>query len=114
VFSETFVPGYPYWRGVQPISRLSDLMVEYQKNSLKIPSDDTEALCDAARDSDIVVALGHYARWDVLRLDLRGEPSDPLTGRRPFLDPSRLRKMAEKHGVEPEKLEAMLEDLGII
>jgi amidase/nitrilase len=33
-------------------------MVEYQKNSLKIPSGDTDVLCDAARDSDIIVALG--------------------------------------------------------
>ncbi len=58
VFSETFVPGYPYWRGLQPISRWSDLMVEYQKNSLRIPSGDTNVLCDAARESDIIVALG--------------------------------------------------------
>ena len=58
VFSETFVPGYPYWRGLQPISRWSDLMVEYQKNSLEIPSGDTDVLCDAARDADIIVALG--------------------------------------------------------
>ena len=58
VFSETFVPGYPYWRGLQPISRWSDLMVEYQKNSLRIPSGDTDVLCDAARESDIIVALG--------------------------------------------------------
>jgi len=45
------------------------------------------------------------------KLDVREEPSDPLT-RRLFLDPGRLRKIAEKHGVEPEKLEAMLEDWG--
>ncbi|UCD45862.1 MAG: hypothetical protein JSV27_05095 [Candidatus Bathyarchaeota archaeon] len=32
VFSETFAPGYPYWRRDQPISKLSDLMVEYHKN----------------------------------------------------------------------------------
>jgi nitrilase len=58
VFSETFVPGYPYWRGIQPISRWSDLMVEYQKNSLEIPSEETDILCDAARDADLIVALG--------------------------------------------------------
>lgn len=58
VFSETFVPGYPYWRGLQPISRWSDLMVEYQKNSLMIPSGDTNVLCDAAKEADIIVALG--------------------------------------------------------
>jgi amidase/nitrilase len=58
VFSETFVPGYPYWRGLQPISRWSDLMVEYQKNSLMIPSGDTDVLCDAAKEADVIVALG--------------------------------------------------------
>jgi len=58
VFSETFIPGYPYWRGLQPISRWSDLMVEYQKNALEIPSGDTDVLGDAARDADAVAVLG--------------------------------------------------------
>jgi predicted amidohydrolase len=50
VFSETFIPGYPFWRGVQPVSRWSELMVEYQKNAVVIPSGDTrcwETLQDA-------------------------------------------------------------------
>ncbi len=58
VFSETFIPGYPYWRGTLPISRWTDLMVEYQKNSLKIPSYDTDLLCEAARDANIYCAMG--------------------------------------------------------
>lgn len=58
VFSETFIPGYPYWRGLQPISKWSDLMVEYQKNALEIPSGDTEVLGDAARDADLISVLG--------------------------------------------------------
>ncbi len=58
VFSETFIPGFPYWRGVQPISRWSELMVEYQKNSLLIPSDDTDVLCEAAEDAFVTVAMG--------------------------------------------------------
>jgi len=58
VFSETFIPGYPYWRGLLPISRWSDLMVEYQKNALKIPSDDTAVMGDAARDADLVAVIG--------------------------------------------------------
>ncbi|KON31240.1 hypothetical protein AC482_01450 [miscellaneous Crenarchaeota group-15 archaeon DG-45] len=58
VFSETFIPGYPYWRGLQPISRWSDLMVEYQKNALEIPSGDTEVLGDAARAADVIAAVG--------------------------------------------------------
>jgi amidase/nitrilase len=66
VFSETFVPGYPYWRGLQPISRWSDLMVEYQKNSLEIPSGDTDVLCDAAREADLIVALGCSEMSDLM------------------------------------------------
>lgn len=58
VFSETFIPGFPYWRGLQPISRWSEIMVEYQKNALRIPSGDTEVLCDAAREANMVVAIG--------------------------------------------------------
>ena len=58
VFSETFIPGYPYWRGLQPISRWSDLMVEYQKNALEIPSGDTEVLGDASREADMISVLG--------------------------------------------------------
>ncbi|MFP3951009.1 MAG: carbon-nitrogen hydrolase family protein [Candidatus Bathyarchaeia archaeon] len=58
VFSETFIPGYPYWRGVQPISRWSDLMVEYQKNAISIPSGDTEVLGDAAKEAGTVAVIG--------------------------------------------------------
>ena len=58
VFSETFIPGYPYWRGLQPISRWSDLMVEYQKNALEIPSEDTKVLAEVARDCDLISVIG--------------------------------------------------------
>ncbi len=57
IFPETFVPGYPYWRGVTPGSRWASFMVEYQKNSVRIP-DDTENLCDAARDAGVVTIIG--------------------------------------------------------
>jgi len=58
VFSETFIPGYPYWRGLQPISRWSDLMVQYQKNSIRIPSSDTDVLCDASKNADMISVIG--------------------------------------------------------
>jgi len=58
VFSETFIPGYPYWRGLQPISRWSDFMVEYQKNALEVPSADTEVLGDAAREAGVISVVG--------------------------------------------------------
>lgn len=58
VFPETFIPGYPYWRGVLPISKWSDLMVQYQKNSLRIPSSDTDLLCEVARNANIYCTIG--------------------------------------------------------
>ncbi len=66
VFSETFIPGFPYWRGVQPISRWSELMVEYQRNSMLIPGDDTELLCDAAEDACVIVAMGCTEMSDLM------------------------------------------------
>lgn len=58
VFPETFIPGYAYWRGILPISRWTELMVEYQKNSLVIPSRDTDVLCDAAKDAGVNCVIG--------------------------------------------------------
>jgi len=57
-FPETFIPGYPYWRGVLPISKWSDLMVRYHKDALRIPSRDTDILCEAARNSNIFCVMG--------------------------------------------------------
>ncbi|MGH7833720.1 MAG: nitrilase-related carbon-nitrogen hydrolase, partial [Candidatus Binatia bacterium] len=58
VFPETLIPGYPYWRSLQPVSRWSELMVEYQKNSLLIPSEDTARICEAAKKANIICAVG--------------------------------------------------------
>ena len=58
VFSETFIPGYPYWRGTNPISKWSENQIEYMKNSISIPSQDTEILGDAARDAGLVSVIG--------------------------------------------------------
>ncbi len=58
VFPETFVPGYPYWRGILPISRWSELMVQYQKNAVRIPSEDTDVLGDAAKRAGAYCVVG--------------------------------------------------------
>ena len=52
VFSETFIPGYPYWRGTNPISRWSENQIEYMKNAISVPSQDTEILGDSAKDAE--------------------------------------------------------------
>ena len=88
---------------------------------LEEPVFDKEAILYADLDMDdrrrakaYFDALGHYARWDVLRLDLRGEPLEPLTRRARYnIDPSMLKILAEKYGIEPGKLERLLEDLAL-
>ncbi|MFQ5710220.1 MAG: carbon-nitrogen hydrolase family protein [Candidatus Geothermarchaeales archaeon] len=57
VFPETFIPGYPYWRGVS-IPKWANFMVDYQKNSVKIPSEDTEVLAEAAREANTYLVMG--------------------------------------------------------
>ena len=65
VFSETHIPGYPYWRGANPISRWSANQVEYMKNAVSVPGPDTEALCQAARDNEIVAVVGCTEMSDI-------------------------------------------------
>ena len=56
-------------------------------------------------------ALGHYARWDVLRLDMRGTPNQPFTPKKPDIPYSRIKEVAERHGADPDRLEKMLREL---
>ncbi|MDH7509252.1 MAG: carbon-nitrogen hydrolase family protein [Methanomassiliicoccales archaeon] len=65
VFSETFVPGYPYWRGILPISKWSKWMVEYQKNSVEVPGPDVDLLCEASREAAIITVMGCSEMSDV-------------------------------------------------
>jgi len=58
VFSETHIPGYPYWRGTNPISKWSDNQVEYMKNAISIPGPETEVLGDACRSAEIISVIG--------------------------------------------------------
>jgi len=58
VFPEVVIPGYPYWRGLYPISEWTEWMVRYQKNSLSIPSPETDQLCEAARQARCFSVIG--------------------------------------------------------
>ena len=88
---------------------------------LQEPVFDRETILYAELDADdrrhtkaYFDALGHYARFDVLRLELRGEPLEPLTTKAKFkLDPSMLKILAEKYCIELKKLEKILEELGL-
>ena len=61
VFSETFIPGYPAYYTVgyeTPPREWTDFMIALQDNSIVIPSEDTEILCEAAREAGTYVVMG--------------------------------------------------------
>lgn len=58
VFPETMIPGYPYWRSVQPNQVWAELMVEYQRNAVRVGTTDTTRIADVARRHQVVVAVG--------------------------------------------------------
>ena len=58
VFPETYIPCYPYWRGISPVSKWSDLMVEYHNNSLLIPGKGTDILCESVKDANLICVMG--------------------------------------------------------
>ncbi len=57
-------------------------------------------------------ALGHYTRWDLLRLDLRGEPAEPLTeGSETWdVDDDTVMILADKYALEPEIVRRLIEE----
>ena len=65
VFSETHIPGYPYWRGTNPISKWSDNQIEYMKNAISIPGPETEVLGDASRSAEIISVVGATELSDI-------------------------------------------------
>ncbi|WP_290596012.1 MULTISPECIES: carbon-nitrogen hydrolase family protein [unclassified Archaeoglobus] len=55
-FPETFIPGYPYWRGFTG-QKWADYMLEYQRNSVRLPQD-LSPIMEAAKEGNINVVLG--------------------------------------------------------
>ena len=61
-FPETWIPGYPWWIWLGSPAWGMQFVQRYHQNSLKIESDEFEALCAAARDNNIFVVLGYSER----------------------------------------------------
>jgi amidase/nitrilase len=56
--------------------------------------------------------MGHYSRWDVVSLRLNDEDCGPTGPTRPRrIRWEQLERVAEKHALPPEKLEAIARDL---
>ncbi len=65
VFPEVFISGYPDWVWVVPNSHsamLNDLYAELIQNSVTVPSETTNQLCEAAKEAEINVAIGMHER----------------------------------------------------
>lgn len=61
VFPEAFISAYPDWVWVVPAGRkpvINELYTKFLENSVTIPDQTTELLCDAARKAGIFVAIG--------------------------------------------------------
>lgn len=61
VFPEAFIPGYPayFTVGYETDPHLwTDFMISVQDNSIRIPGEDTETLCEAAREAGTYVVAG--------------------------------------------------------
>jgi nitrilase len=61
VFPEAFIPGYPVWVWFVPPGHTHALREAYSElhaNSIAIPSESTDKLCEAAREAGVTVAIG--------------------------------------------------------
>jgi nitrilase len=61
VFPEAFVPGYPLWVWFIPTGHthpLRELYAELLANAVTVPSDATDTLCAAARETGVAVTIG--------------------------------------------------------
>lgn len=62
VFPEATVPGYPYWPKdlgtIEGRKLIIDAYTELHGNAVEIPSDDTDKLCKAAKESGAYVIIG--------------------------------------------------------
>ena len=62
VFPEAWIPTYPYWTpaalGENDAKKYMQIMAALQDNSVRVPSEDTQELCEAARSHHIHVVIG--------------------------------------------------------
>jgi len=59
VFSETWLPGFPYWSlSMNKGPEWADIWAEYLRHSIEVPSKETDALCEAAKRGNACVAIG--------------------------------------------------------
>jgi predicted amidohydrolase len=57
-FSETWLPGYPYWKNVPWTDAYSEARRRYISSAIRIPGPETDQLCAAAREANLDLAIG--------------------------------------------------------
>lgn len=57
-FSESWLPGYPFFHSAEGSSLKMDAKAEYIRQAIEVPGPETTALCDAAREHGIDVVIG--------------------------------------------------------
>jgi nitrilase len=69
-FGETWLPGYPAWLDVCPGAALwenasaKEVFANLRNNSITVPGEEVNALCEAARDLKIAIVIGASERID--------------------------------------------------
>ncbi|MEN8192034.1 MAG: carbon-nitrogen hydrolase family protein [Bacteroidota bacterium] len=65
IFPEVFISGYPDWVWLVPNSHgsvLNELYVKLVENSVSVPGESTDKLCEAAKSAGINVVIGMHER----------------------------------------------------
>src|SRR4026207_1018507 len=57
-FPESFVPAFPIWAGVQAPIHNHEFFKRLAAQSIAVPGPETQLLCEAARQNDIIVSIG--------------------------------------------------------
>ncbi len=57
-FSETWLPGYPYWKNVPWTDAYKEARHRYISSAIRIPGQETEQLCAAAREAKLDLSIG--------------------------------------------------------
>ncbi len=57
-FPESFIPGFPYWVFVKPLSESAEFHARFYENAVDIPSATVDLLGQTARGAGVVVVVG--------------------------------------------------------
>jgi len=97
-FPEVYIPGYPYWARYMDPFKAQKYTKELIKQAVRIPSEATEALCQAAQKAKIYVVIGlnerdHHSSGTIYNTSLLIDPEGKIMGRHRKLVPTYVEKL---------------------